>query len=57
MGQPSAASSAGTMAVAGVLPKAPKVSCRADDFISSNVLMPVPERTYSTELTAPGLPI
>src|SRR5215203_832956 len=57
IGTPRAASIVGTMPVGVVLPKEPKVNVCGDDFNSSKLLMPVLERTYIMELTAPGLPI
>src|SRR5256885_14136919 len=56
-GTPRAASMVGTIPVGVVLPREPKVRTCEDDFSSSNDLMPVLERTYIIELTAPGLPI
>src|SRR3954464_9416023 len=57
IGTPRAASIVGTIPDGVVLPREPKVSGCGDDFSSSRDLMPVLERTYIIELTAPGLPI
>src|SRR5215208_1821441 len=57
IGTPRAASIVGTIPVGVVLPNEPKVRVCGDDFNSSKVLIPVLERTYIIEFTAPGLPI
>src|SRR5215204_1552382 len=57
IGTPRAANIVGTMPVGVVLPREPKVSVCEDDFSSSKDFMPVLERTYIIEFTAPGLPI
>ena len=57
IGTPRAASIVGTIPVGVVLPKEPKVSVCDDAFSSSKDLIPMLERTYIIELTAPGLPI